>query len=121
MKLLGVHFDNQLRFDFHIEKVCKNANRKIHALARVTHILDLSKKQILMNTFFDSQFDYCPLTWMCHSRYLHHEINRLREKCSDIIYNERTSSYEELLTKDSSVSMYHKNLQNRAEEIYVVN
>ena len=27
-KLLGVHFDDQPKFDFHIEKLCKNANRK---------------------------------------------------------------------------------------------
>ena len=59
--LLGVHFDDQLKFDFHIEKLCKNANRKIHALSRVTPYMDLSKKQILMNAIFDSQFNYCPL------------------------------------------------------------
>ena len=27
-KLLGVHFDDQPKFDFHIEKLCKNVNRK---------------------------------------------------------------------------------------------
>ena len=43
-KLLGVHFDNQLKFIFHFEKLCKNANRKLHALARVTPYMDLSKK-----------------------------------------------------------------------------
>ena len=35
-RFVRVHFDNQLKVDFHIEKICKNANRKIHALARVT-------------------------------------------------------------------------------------
>ena len=42
--LLGVHFDDQLKFDFHIEKLCKNANRKLHALARVTPHMDMSKR-----------------------------------------------------------------------------
>ena len=42
-KLLRVHFDDQLKFDFHIEKLCKNANRKLYALARVTPYMDLSK------------------------------------------------------------------------------
>ena len=36
-KLLGVHFDDQLKF----EKFCKNANRKLHALARVTPYMAL--------------------------------------------------------------------------------
>ena len=57
--LLGAHFDDQLKFDFHFEKLCKNANRKLHALARVTPYMDLSKKRILMNAFFNSQFNYC--------------------------------------------------------------
>ena len=58
-KRLGVHFDDKLKLDFHFEKLCKNANRKLHALARVTPYMDLSKKRILMNAFFDSQFNYC--------------------------------------------------------------
>ena len=78
-KLLAVHFDDQLRFDFHIEKLCKNANRKLHALARVTPYMDLFKKQILVNAFFYSQFNYCPLIWMCHSRKLYHKINQVHE------------------------------------------
>ena len=45
-KLLGVDFDDQLKSDFHIEKLCKNANKKLHALARVNPYTDLSKKRI---------------------------------------------------------------------------
>ena len=51
-KLLGMDLDDQLKFDFHIEKLCKNTS----ALARVTRYMDLSMKRILMNVFFDSQF-----------------------------------------------------------------
>ena len=57
---------------------------------------------------------------MCHSRKLYHKINRLHEKCLRIIYNDKTSSYEELLSKDGSVSMHHKNLQKLVIEIYKV-
>ena len=66
-KLLGVHFDDQLKFDFNIEKVCKNENRKLHALARVIPYMHLSKKQISMNPSFDLQYNYCPLIWKCYS------------------------------------------------------
>ena len=48
-KLLGSHFDDHLKSDFHIEKLCKNANRKLYSLARVTPYMNLSKKRILMN------------------------------------------------------------------------
>ena len=62
--------------------------------------MDLLKERILMNAFFDSQFNYCPLIWMCHSRKPHHKINPSHEKCLHIIYNDKISSCEELLSKD---------------------
>ena len=67
-KLLGVHLDSGLSFDYHISEICKKASRKVCALARVTSGMSLSKKRTLMNAFFNSQFNYCPLIWMCHSR-----------------------------------------------------
>ena len=69
-KLSGMQFDDQLKFDFYIEMLCKNANRKLHALARVTPYMDLSN---FNDGFFGSQFNnYCPLISMCHSRKLYH-------------------------------------------------
>ena len=116
-----MQFDDQLKFDFYIEKLCKNANRKLNALARVTPYMDLSKKQILMNAFFGSQVNnYCSLISMCHSRKLYHISNSLHEKGLHVIYNDKTSSYEELLSKDGCASMHDKNLQNPVIEIYGV-
>ena len=114
------YFDDELKFDFYFEELCKNANRKLRALPRVAPYMDLSKKRILMNAFFDSQFNYCPLIRMCHSRKFCHEINRLHGKCLRIIYNDKTSSYEDLLSKDGSVSMHHKNLRKLVIEFYKV-
>ena len=51
-KLLGVKFDQKLTFDDHISGICKNAGRKMFALARVTPYMGTAKKRILMNAFF---------------------------------------------------------------------
>ena len=63
-KLLGVHLDGGLSFDYDISDICKKASRKVCVLARVTSCMSLSKKLALMNAFFKSQFNYCPLIWM---------------------------------------------------------
>ena len=60
-KLLGIQFDNKLSFDCHLSEICKKASRKLDALGRVTHYMNLSKRKFLMNAFFNSQFCYCPL------------------------------------------------------------
>ena len=35
-KILGVVFDNKLNFNCHLDKLCKKAGQKIHALSRVS-------------------------------------------------------------------------------------
>ena len=67
-KLSGVQFDDHIKFDFYIEKLCKKANRKLHALARVSIFMDLSKKRMLMSVFFDLQCNHLRLIWLCYSR-----------------------------------------------------
>ena len=66
-KLLGIQFGNNLSFD-NLSEICKKASRKLFALSRVTAYMNLPKRKILTNVFFNSQFNYCSLIWMYHSR-----------------------------------------------------
>ena len=117
-KLLGVKIDANLSFDIHISDLCKKASRKISALARVAPFMSLGKRKLLMNAFFTSQFSYCPLIWMCHSRGNNRKINMLHERCLRIVYNDKQSSFTELLNKDSSVSIHTRNIQRLAIEMF---
>ena len=119
-KLLGVKFDYKLTSNCHVSDLCKNASRKINALARIAPYISISKC-ILMNAFFKSNFNYCPLVGMYHSRLNNRKINRLHERCLRIIYNDKTSSFESLLEKDGSVSIHKSNLQVLATEIFKIN
>ena len=82
--------------------------------------MSLSKKKILMNSFFNSQFSYCPLIWMFHSRIMNNKINRLHERCMRLIYGDKTSSFEELLEQDKSVPIHTRSLQMLATEMLKV-
>ena len=119
-KLLGINFDHNMNFDKHLSELCKKASRKINALSRITPYMNVSKKRVLMNAFFKSQFSYCPLIWMCHSRANNNKINRLHERCLRIVFSDKQSSFETLLEKDSSVSIHNRNLQILATEMYKI-
>ena len=82
--------------------------------------MKLGKKRMLMNAFFISQFNYCPVIWLCHSRALNSKINRLHERCLRIIFNDKISTFKELLEKDNYVSIHYRNLQALAIEMYKV-
>ena len=57
---------------------------------------------------------------MFHSRKLNNKINRLHERCLRVIYNDKRSSFEKLLTNDNFVSIHHSNIQTLAIEMYKV-
>ena len=73
-----------------------------------------------MKAFVESQFGYCPLIWMFHSRGLNNKINRIHERALRITYKDKSSTFQELLEKDNSVSIHHRNIQKLAIEIYKV-
>ena len=54
---------------------------------------------------------------MCHNPTNNNEINRLHERCLRLIYNGKKSSFKDLLQKDWSVSIHHRNLTRLAVEL----
>ena len=112
--------DHKLNFNEHLDGIIKKASRKVSALSRTFPVMDLTKRRFLMNSFFTSQFSYCPVIWMCHSRTVNKKINKLHKRCQRIVYNDKKSSFKELLETDKSVPIPIKNLQVLATEMFQV-
>ena len=121
-KIVSDHFGTLcikgLKFDKHISDLYNKVRKKINAFSRVTGYIPLEKHRIVMKTFMDSQFSYCPLIWMLHSRRLNNKINRLHERVLRIIYSDYKSSFNTLLVKGGSFSIHHRNVQILATELY---
>ena len=120
VELLGVNIDNKLDFTNHVTQLCKKGNQKLHALARIAKYLSQDKLKVLMRTFITSQFNYCPLVWMCHNRTMNNKINNLHERALQIVYGNNNLTFQDLLEKDNSMMIHHKNLQKLAIEMYKV-
>ena len=79
--------------------------------------MNMQKRKIIMKSFVTSQFGYCPLIWMFHSRRLNNKINSIHERALSrslikIIYL--------LLKKDNSVSIHHRNVPALATEMFII-
>ena len=98
--LLGITIDKELEFDDHVNNLCKKACQKLNALARIAPFMNIEKKRIIMKAFIELQFGYCSLIWMFHSRSLNNEINQIHERALRITYNNKSSSFQDLLKKD---------------------
>ena len=119
-KLLGVTIDSNLNFKEHILSLCKKENRKLHALSRVSKYMTFNKRCILMKSFIISQFNYCPLIFLMHNRGLNHKINHIHKRPLRIVYDDYSSTFEDLFNKDNSVTIHQRNLQQLAIEIFKV-
>ena len=119
-ELLGIILDSKLSFEDHINNLCKKASQKLNALARIASYVCLEKRKTVMKAYIISQFGYCPLVWMFHSRGLNNKINSLHERALRITYGDRSSSFEDLLKKDNSVSIHYRNIQALATELFKV-
>ena len=108
--LLGITIDSNLTFENHINCICKKASQKLNALARITPYVNMQKRRTIIKSFITSQFSFCPLIWMFHSRHLNNNINCILKRALRITYQDNMSTFKELLNKDNSVSIYHRNL-----------
>ena len=64
-----------------------------------------------MKSFIESQFGYCASLWMFHGRGVNNKINHLHE-CSLRLVHKDNNFFKDLLNKDKSFTVYHKNIQS---------
>ena len=66
-KLLGITIDTNLKFEIHVNNLCKKASQKLNALTRIASLMDVDKRWSVMKDFISSHFNCCPLVWMFHN------------------------------------------------------
>ena len=119
-KLLGIILDKYLNFNSYLSNLCNKVSNKVTVLARLVKLVPFCKRRSLLKVFVESQFSYCPLIWMFCTRKLNKRINRVHERALRLVYNDYFTSFEELLIKDKSVSIHHRNIQILATEMFKV-
>ena len=93
-------------------------SRKINALEGIANYMPPEKRRIVVKTLIESQFSYCPLIWMFHSRTINNKIKRLHERALRIVCSDFQSFFDGVLMKDDSFSIHERNIQSLAIEIY---
>ena len=100
--LLGISVDRELKCNDHVNNNYKKAGEKLNALIRICNILPFQKRRLLIKSFIQSQFGYSPLVGLFHSRTLNTKINLLHYRALKFVYQDGTSTFQELPTKGKS-------------------
>ena len=112
--------DNKLNFNEHVSNICRKVNLKLHTLARVSHYMNREKLGLILKAFIESQFGYCPLVWMFHSRACNNRINLLHERALRLVYKIPSLTFDRLLKKANLFTIHHRNVHKLATEMYKI-
>ena len=118
VKLLGINIDNKLIFDEHVSQLCKKASAQLNAICRLSKFLGPVEKEIIINSFVYSNFNYCPLVWHFCSKSSLNKIEKIQEHCLRMIQNDYESDYNSLLRKSDCCTMEVRRLRTLALEIF---
>ena len=77
-----------------INELCKKGNSKLHALTRCAKFMNTEKRCAVFKAF---QFRNSIIVHQCGCFILNNRINSLHEKVLRVIYQDRNSSFSELL------------------------
>ena len=78
--LRGITIDRNLKFDEHVNNLCKKGCQRLNTIVRLAPFMNVDKKRIKMKAFIEPQFGYCPLVWIFHSRRIDNNINSVHGK-----------------------------------------
>ena len=87
---------------------------------RCAKLMSTGKTRLIFKAFIIPQFNCCTLVWMFHTKELNNRINRLHEKALRVTYQDKNSSFTELLNLDKSISIHYRNIQYLLTDVYKV-
>ena len=77
---LGIQIDEQLKFDSHIDKICKKGALQLNALKRLARFTGIKERQVIVNSFILCHFNYCPLIWLFCNNTSQKKLEKVNER-----------------------------------------
>lgn len=120
VKLLGIHIDQKLNFDYQVTMMCKRASWHISAIARISKFLDKTCLIRLFHAFVLSNFQYCNTVWHFCSKENQIKLEKVQKRALRVVLNDYTSDYTELLEMVTLPPLYVSRLRNIVTETYKI-
>jgi len=99
VRFLGVYFDPQLTFKYHIEMIRNKLNKALYSLRLAKNILNCSSLLLLYHSLFHCHLNYCLPIWSCANNSLINGLYRMQKSAVRIISNVQYNAHTEPLFK----------------------
>ena len=108
--LLGITIDNQLRWDSHINNVCKTVSRRVFLLSKLRYIVDIDTRKLFFNVHIKHHIDYASVVWDGCSDVFKKRLNSLHRSGVKLILPDTTLTPDQKL-KEMRIMSLQKQLE----------
>ena len=99
-KCLGVHIDQTLSWNVHVENLCKKIASGIGALKRVRSFVPHETLRSIFMSLVQPHFDYCNSVWGCCGKTLASKLQKLQNRAARILtYSNYDANADNLIKK----------------------
>ena len=88
-----------------ISTLCNNASKQLNNIGRIQKYVRFKEKEVLLNNFVYSNFNYCPLVWHFCSSKSSCKIEKIQEWAYRLLHNDFASDYAKLLKISGKATM----------------
>ena len=92
-KMLGVHFDDALSWDVHIQNVYNITNKNLYLLQQIKQFLPIDSQKLFFNSYILPHFDYCSIIWGNCSQTQMYRLEKLQKRAARIILDKNYHDY----------------------------
>ena len=119
VKSLGVHIDENLTWDCHINKLSKKIASGISAIKCIKYSVPYKTLLSIYNSLVQSHLDYCSLVWGSCSKSLSQELQKLQNRAARVLtFSNYDRSTDELLRIVNWVKLDRQRLVNKSIMMY---
>ena len=130
-RLLGITIDNKLRWDSHINNMCKTVSRRVFLLSKLRYIVDSDTRKLFFNAHIKPHIDYASVVWDGCSDVLKKILNSLHRRAVKLILPDTTlttdqklkemriMSLQKQLEYNKGLFMYRRSLAIRPQSTYL--
>ena len=87
-KILGVNFDNAMRWDEHVKAICNKITKTLYLFQQIKSFLSVNARKLFVNSYILTHIDYCCVIWGNCSITLVHPLEKLLKKSARVILDE---------------------------------
>ena len=84
-KSLGVHIDQNLSWECHIQSICKKIASALGAIKRIRHLIPFNVLINVYDSLIQPHFDYCNVVWSNCGIGLSDKLQRLQNRTARIL------------------------------------